>query len=76
MSIDISKVNDGCTQSLITPLKINSNVAIRENIISNGNLITITFRWSYGRSKAEWLTEIKYSSALYLSPTGCRHTSQ
>ena len=26
-------------------------------------------RWSYGRSKAEWLTEIKYNSALYLSPT-------
>ena len=41
MSIDVSKVNDGCTQSLITPLKINSNVAIRENIISNGNFITI-----------------------------------
>ena len=76
MSIAISKVYDGCTQSQITPLKTNSNVAIRENIISNGNFITITLRWSYGSSKAEWLTEIKYNSALYLSPTGGRHTSQ
>ena len=38
----------------LTRIKINSDVAIRENIISNGNFITITFRWSYGRSKAEW----------------------
>ena len=59
MSIDVSKVKDGCREWVIRGVKMNSNVGIREKIMSKGKLISIRLRWSYGRSKGEWVSEMK-----------------